>query len=819
MPISIEQLTAQIVPQRTVLLFGSGASIPSGAPSVAELCAHLTETFKMGPNDYSLSELTGIIENKTRSRAMMIAALRKPFEKLKPTGGLLNLPLYPWRSIFTTNYERLIEDAYARVGKPIQPYSCNFDFSQDTALDSTKLFKLHGTIEQDVSEGHKSRMIVTEHDYELTADYRELLYDRLKADLAGGHLIVIGHSLADPHIRELVNRAATINANSAGVGKISLLLFVEDGNRAALFESRGIDVTFGGVDDFFAALARGKPAEQLVYQSTGDVFDAVPGLHPITVDVQHAYNAADADPSSMFNGWPATYGDIAANLTFDRNAAALLFADVTERDIDFPVVLGPSGVGKTSAARQAMIQLKLRGMRAWEHKGDHIFRTQWWITVAEKLAERNEFGALFVDDAHLHLREINPLLDALATSKNRHLKIICVSSRNHWSVRVKSPAFFKQGREYEMLRLEGGEIDRLLNLVEQNPTLKPLLEDDFSGFSRTERRRRLVERCESETFVCLKNIFASDSFDDIILREYASLAEPLQDIYRVVAAMEHAGVRVHRQMIIRMLGLGAQRINAVLADLEGIISEYAIDERENIYGWRGRHPVIVGIISRNKFNDVDRVVALFDQIIDAISPTYEVERRSLREMCNLETGLPRIPDKRIQNRLLRRMISIAPAERVPRHRLIRNLLDLGEAEKAETEIKIFKKDFSRDAPVIRYEIDLLLARATKTKGILLEDRLTRLNEAAQLAASAIDRHGNNKSILGAFSNVGIAIYRQTGKYDVFDAAIAAMKAAESFVGDPDITAMIRAAERRIQGEVIELDAMELDNATEESLEA
>ena len=47
-----------------------------------------------------------------------------------------------------------------------------------------------------------------------------------------------------------------------------------------------------------------------------------------------------------------------------------------------------------------------------------------------------------------------------------------------------------------------------------------------------------------------------------------------------------------------------------------------------------------------------------------------------------------------QNVLLRKMMSIAPAERVPRHRLIRNLIELNEFDRAETEIRLFQHDFN-----------------------------------------------------------------------------------------------------------------------------
>ena len=61
MPITMRALADSIQPRKTVLLFGAGSSIPSGAPSVAELLALLSEKHELH-GDYSLSELTGILE-------------------------------------------------------------------------------------------------------------------------------------------------------------------------------------------------------------------------------------------------------------------------------------------------------------------------------------------------------------------------------------------------------------------------------------------------------------------------------------------------------------------------------------------------------------------------------------------------------------------------------------------------------------------------------------------------------------------------------------------------------------------------------------
>src|SRR3954468_15705093 len=98
-----------IDPPDTVLVFGSGSSIPSKAPGSKAIIAHFAARFAVTGEGFNLRETASLVEQKT-SRADLVRALRDLFPpSLKPTGGLLTLPLYKWRSIFTTNYEDLIE--------------------------------------------------------------------------------------------------------------------------------------------------------------------------------------------------------------------------------------------------------------------------------------------------------------------------------------------------------------------------------------------------------------------------------------------------------------------------------------------------------------------------------------------------------------------------------------------------------------------------------------------------------------------------------------------------------------------------------------
>lgn len=806
----LAQLVSEIVPEKTVLLFGAGSSIPSKAPTVAAIMTRFEKAFEVKSEGYSLREQSSLAEVKSRSRKKMIGELRKLFSDLRPTGGLLNIPLYNWKSLFTTNYDDLIEQCYLENDVDLSVFSSNFDFTIHDNPSAVKLFKLHGTIEKDVSDGNVSRIIITDSDYDQTEDYRENLFNRLRADLAGAHLIIIGHSLADPDIKDIVAKAASINAQTMGSGRISLLLYQKDEDRALLYENRGIEVCFSGIDEFFAAFALKWPPATSAQAQSGDPVRRNPHLSPVTVEVRHALDCGRGNVSAMFNGWPADYADVAANLTFQRTLTSEI-DDYLNGDATLTaVIVGASGVGKTTAARQVMLRLLRQEKLCWEHKGDHPLSVTHWTEIMRTLRSEGLEGVLFVDDAHVHLQQLNDLIDRAVLEDNAHLKFVLSSTRSHWYPRIKTPNLYRYGKEWVLSQLRNEEIERLLQLVDTNDQVRPLVEPMFSGFSKHERRRRLVDRCEKDFFVCLKNIFATDSLDDIILREFASLGNADQEIYRYVAALENAGVRVHRQLVIRLLGIRADTISAMLGQLTDIIHEYDVDAKEGIYGWKTRHSVIAAIVTKYKFSDLQKTIQLFEKVIDSLHPTFDIEIRTIRDLCNVETGLPRIPDKETQNRLLRRLMSVAPGERVPRHRLIRNLIDEGAFDKAETEIRIFSKDFGTDGPVHRYKVNLMVARATRTPGILEEDRVAILEQAQELAVAGVDRYPNNKNMLSAYVELGIAYYKKTGRFDFFDDAMEKMKIAEERNGDPEISKTILRFERRMAGNLQEMELAEVD---------
>ena len=177
------------------------------------------------------------------------------------------------------------------------------------------------------------------------------------------------------------------------------------------------------------------------------------------------------------------------------------------------------------------------GYFAWEHNHNRAFLSEEWRKVASDLRADGKCAVLVLNNAHLYLPDINDLVDQLSADENENLKLIISSANNHWRPRLKSPNLSINGEIVYLSKLDSQEITALLNLVRSNQTVSRLVDKSFKGFDGGERRRRLTQRCSRDFFVCLKNIFANDSFDTIVLREFADIHQDYQVIYKYLCAL------------------------------------------------------------------------------------------------------------------------------------------------------------------------------------------------------------------------------------------------------------------------------------------
>ena len=791
MPIDISILCRRISPDKTTLIFGAGSSIPSGGPSGDELSRAIAERFDIPADEnLPLSDIATIVENRF-DRKQLVDFVSQILSPIEPMRGILNLPDYDWSGIFTTNYDEVIEKSYKKRKKPIKSISSNYDFSPQTSFDEQYLFKIHGTISKDESTGHKQRMVLTASDFDHTTEYREILYSQLNDKLLSNDALIIGNSLQDLDLKKLIDDVIKIKKSKGAPGSVYLFIFEKNENQSIIYESRGLHVCFGGVDEFFSSLHSHQSPSKLLISDSDDILDIDRRVHPATTTVSTSRAKQAGNLNRMFNGSPANYADILRGWTFDRDFSEKLEHQLAESSSRIAYILGAAGSGKTTGARKCLNQLVDRDILCWEHESNLALCVDGWVKIDKELRRNEQAGALLIDEAHKHLHDINKLVDEICKEEVPALRVILISSKHHWNPRLKSPNIFAHGTLYETGPLTAREIDSLLDILQSKSEISELVESRFTGFSRSERRNRLLERCGSDMFVCMKNIFGFESFDDIILREYASLNQDYRQTYKQVAGMQAAGIRVHRQMVIRTIGIEASQINRYLDDLDGIIEEKTISEKHGVYGWNVRHQIIASIISKYKLSNQEEYYDLINRTIELLNPTYFIEVHSINEMCEMEKGISKVNDKVKQNILLRKMISLVPQERVPRHRLIRNLIDMEEFDAANSEIRLFEKELRTDGPVQRYKVKLLMARAKNTEGIMIEDQVSIVSEAARLAEIGIDRFKDDKNLYRTYLETGVYHFRLTKNTEHFDKAMKAAKDAYERILDPDLQRTIR----------------------------
>lgn len=787
MTIDIQVLCRTLVPERTILFFGAGSSIPSNGPSGQTLCEEIGDRFRLtNIEGFNLSDVATIAEAQS-DRATLVSFLRDRLDPLQPTGGLLNVHRYPWAGLYTTNYDELIEKSYKRAKKSINVISSNYDFKSYGFQEMVTLYKLHGTISKDESNGFRERLIITASDYESAYQYRGAVFGRLVDQLNTHQVIIIGYSLSDYYLREMINEAQQLKSKEGAPGRIILFIFEKNEQLATIYESRGISVCFGGIDEFFSEMAKHEPSAQLVLSLDSSILSSAPALHPSTIDVATARSAQSGQLTQMFNGRPASYGDIARGWTFERDTAASLETQLASQEMNsIAFVLGAAGVGKTSAVRIALSHLSDRDFQCWEHKGDFALDVDSWVRVNNELGKRRARGMLFVDNAHHHLHEVNKLVERLHSGSQPSLRLVLASSKPHWNPRLKTPLLFENGQEYALSRLSDGELNSLLDLLEGSSEISSLVENRFFGFNRAQRLARLRDKCSADMFVCMKNIFGFQAIDEILLSEFNSLSGDYQSIYKLVCGMEAAGVRVHRELVRRVTGLQANNVTRTLDDLEGIIEEYTVSEREGIFGWKVRHHVIADTITKYKFAVQQDVYDLFSMVVDRINPTYRLEVQSINDMCDLQNGIVRINDMNKQNVILRKMISLAPKENVPRHRLIHNLISLQYFDVAEQEIRIYEKDRGTDGTLQRYKVRLRLAVARHTAGLSDSDRGAMALEASSIARWGVQKYTDDKNMFRSFLETGVVVYKYTGDISVFDEAMQVARDAFQRILDPEL---------------------------------
>lgn len=175
----------------------ASASMPDW-PALTAILAELAEVRSKagGPQVASAYE-------KKFGRVQLIETIRHSLnsDDIEPGAAHIAFAQLPFETIYTTNFDLLLEDGNSQIRKPYRSIVGELQMPFHGGPLTTNIVKMHGDLR------HEEHMTITQEDYDKFLTEYPVISTHLSAMLITRTALFIGYSLADPdfqHIREVV---------------------------------------------------------------------------------------------------------------------------------------------------------------------------------------------------------------------------------------------------------------------------------------------------------------------------------------------------------------------------------------------------------------------------------------------------------------------------------------------------------------------------------------------------------------------------------------------------------------------------------------
>ena len=184
------------------LFVGAGVSRSAGYVDWKQLLKEIAEDLELDiDRESDLVALAQFHVNRRGGRDRLNQLLIDEFlehVELTPSHDLIaSLPIH---TIWTTNYDDLLEVAFSNAKKRVDVKRRPADFSVTRRRADATIYKMHG------DKTIPSEAILTKEDYETYNATRELFTITLKGDLAKKTFLFLGFSFSDPNVMYILGR-------------------------------------------------------------------------------------------------------------------------------------------------------------------------------------------------------------------------------------------------------------------------------------------------------------------------------------------------------------------------------------------------------------------------------------------------------------------------------------------------------------------------------------------------------------------------------------------------------------------------------------
>ncbi|WP_303761483.1 SIR2 family protein [Sphingobium yanoikuyae] len=206
---TLERLRDAISTGGAVCLLGAGFSTSASdqkgdpIPGSSDLVEELKHVVGIERDDpATLTDIADFCEESADLQRQLRLCLLNRLTMTCPSAEQKSILDRPWRSIFTTNFDDVVEQSLGRGRLQVITPATNLT-SRDTAL--TPIYYLHGRAKDLVETDRDPRFVISEKNYlNLHSDNRDL-YAQLKNELFAAKLIVIvGYSMRDLEVARML---------------------------------------------------------------------------------------------------------------------------------------------------------------------------------------------------------------------------------------------------------------------------------------------------------------------------------------------------------------------------------------------------------------------------------------------------------------------------------------------------------------------------------------------------------------------------------------------------------------------------------------
>lgn len=586
---------------------------------------------EMAISSYSLQEIQKFISDY--------------FAGISPADFHLQIPLFRWPAIFSTNYDRLIETCYQQVNKRAQELKTFISDEQDlqkTVFSDSDLpyIKLHGCVTRTNDE--KLPLILTTEQYNDHKSNREGLFKYLYELAYQNSIVFVGHSLQDSNIRAVLQQVHQEAPNGErhyllkpGLKKAEIDLWAQK-------KITAIDLTFADfmeqlcteIDDNHRilplAVSNSSHFIQKFFNSHVEPSDEL--IQSLKVDFQvltDSMSVPTCNAIDFFKGIDQDWAPIVENIAIQRSLAYEIFSDIIEKaeserkiNVDFYVIKGEAGSGKTVLLRQIAWKTMESGVgiSIWVNfdrslDPDHI---------EELYRKSGERIFIFWDDAANNAVEMTKFIE-IAILKKLKVTLITTERHNEWNMRCEALDELITDK-YSLKYLSEDEISKLADSLEKHDSLGPIL----SKKTHNEICNELKDKHGRQLLVALHEATMGEPFEEIIINEYSNIyPENARGIYLTVCVLNRLRIPVRAGLISRIHDVTFEDFSEKFyKPLEKVVISKIKSERDIYY--LARHPEIAEIVFKRILKNNEERYNEYISILSKLNISFSSDRDSYR---------------------------------------------------------------------------------------------------------------------------------------------------------------------------------------------